>query len=351
MSILPSKYATQKAISITDNCFDLIRCMCAFTIFLGHFITHYQINNNILHTVAYIVRGVPVFFLLSGFFIANSLEHYDTITFIKKRLLRIFPALWLCVLFSLAIILATYETKPSAMELTIYLITRLSFFQFYTGEWLREYGVGSPNGALWTITVTIQFYIFALLTVRILKRLKLRSWIIMILTGIVIDNVIYHLKSLFPASIFKLLQCNIISFLWIFLLGMMLYYHKDEIIPALIRIRIPLVVMYLLWYFIAPDGIKDLFTGVRFNIITTLLLLLMTTAIGFSFICRLKKDLSYSFFLYHMVIINIFYHSITKTFFNRMHAVMVFAAIAVITILVAYISSMLSEKITHRLTK
>ena len=322
-----------------------MRWFCAIAIFLGHFITNFGINNEVLHTLAYIVRGVPVFFLISGIFIVSSLERYDLKTFFKKRFLRIFPELWLCVSLSLVIILLTYKEAYTIKDIAVYIATRFTFFQFYTGSWLRNYGVSTPNGALWTITVNIQFYAIVYFLYSFLKNKRIRTFVVLILAGMSIDLLIYKLKDHLPDTVFKLLQCNIISFLWIFIFGMMLYFHKDTLIKKIASIRIPLILAYILWYFLVPEGFKELFRGVRYNVITTLLLLLVATAIGFSFKFRLKKDLSYGFFLYHMVVLNIFYHSYVKTFSSPMQAILVFVAIAVITVILAFIS----DKITHRL--
>ena len=99
-------------VNVNDNCFDLIRLICTFTVFFGHFLTHFAVDNELLHEIAYFVRGVPVFFFLSGLFIARSLERYQTKDFLKRRVIRIFPELWVCVLFNLVIILISLGQKP-----------------------------------------------------------------------------------------------------------------------------------------------------------------------------------------------------------------------------------------------
>lgn len=50
-------------IQISDNCFDVIRWICAITVFLGHFLVHFNVpSSSILHNVAFFIHGVPVFF-------------------------------------------------------------------------------------------------------------------------------------------------------------------------------------------------------------------------------------------------------------------------------------------------
>lgn len=98
-------FNSQVEVNINENCFDIIRMICALTVFLGHFITHFSISNEVLYRIAYLIRGVPVFFFLSGLFTARSLERYQTKEYIKKRIFRIFPELWVCVILNLLIIL------------------------------------------------------------------------------------------------------------------------------------------------------------------------------------------------------------------------------------------------------
>lgn len=163
-------------VNFEDNSFDIIRIVCAFIIFFGHFITHFGVESPIAYYVAYFIRGVPVFFCISGFLVAKGLESYSTKKFLVKRFFRIYPVLWVCVIINLLLILSVYSVKPSFKDLFIYLITQLSIGQFYTGDWLRGYGVGVPNGALWTITTDVQFYLIAILIVKLLKDKPLKVW-------------------------------------------------------------------------------------------------------------------------------------------------------------------------------
>ena len=190
----------------------------------------------------------------------------------------------------------------------------MTAFQFYTGSWLRGYGVGVPNGALWTITVDIQFYIVAIFLSKWLRDKKIRTWSIVIAITMLIDLLLEKDKGLYPEIGYKLLQCNLIPFIWIFLIGMCVYYNRDRIIPTMIRIKWGLVAIYVIWQYVVPNTIVKIFGGIRYNVITTLILLLMITGIGFSFKKRLDQDYSYSFYLYHMVVINFVINNICKEF-------------------------------------
>ena len=300
-------------VHLNRNCFDIIRCLCTFTVFLGHFITHFKVESSVLHEIAYCVRGVPVFFFLSGLFISCSLEKYSTKQYLLKRFVRIYPELWVCVLLNLGLIFLS-GVRCGVRDLLIYLGTQLTAFQFYTGAWLREYGVGVPNGALWTITVDIQFYLIVIPLAKMLNGRRLRTWIASLAGLMTLD---WALEAFFIKGgtlIYKLLQCNIIPFLWIFLSGMLIHRYADTLIPRLVKLRAVFLVLYIIWQYAAPAHIKQCFEGIRYNIVTTALLLCLVASFGFSAKYRIRRECSYSFYLYHMVVIGWIIQTMTRSF-------------------------------------
>lgn len=258
------------------------------------------------------MRGVPVFFFLSGLFIARSLERYNTAEFLKRRVIRIFLELWVCVISNLVIILITYEGRHTFKDIIIYLATQMTAFQFYTGKWLREYGVGVPNGALWTITADIQFYIVAIFLAKWLKERKIYTWGVII--GLIMILDLRWKRSRDYIQKLDINYYNAIWFLWIFLLGMCFYYNRDRLIPVFTKLKWLFVALYLIWQFVVPSPIVKVFGGVRYNVVTTILMLFMFTGIGFSFNRRFRQDYSYSYYLYHMVVINFMINNMVRTF-------------------------------------
>lgn len=324
--------------NINDNCFDIIRLFCTFTVFFGHFLTHFAVDSNLMYHIAYFIRGVPMFFFLSGLFIARSLERYSTKEYLKRRAIRIFPELWVCVLANLVIILFSMDGGYTAKDIMVYIGTQMTVFQFYTGEWLREYGVGVPNGALWTITVDIQFYILAIFLGKWMKEKKIGTWSIVILLLMILDIALERGKELYPEIVYKLLQCSIIPFLWIFLFGMCLYYNRNYLIPITMKISWISITAYLIWQYVVPDTIVRVFDGVRYNIITTSLMVTMFTGIGFLFKKRMIHDYSYSFYLYHMVVINYIINNMYKTFSSKLQFVLTLIMSVIIIGFFAYLS-------------
>ena len=84
----------------------------------------------------------------------------------------------------------------------------------------------------------------------------------------------------------------------------MTYCHKDRLIACFVRWRWGILVLYLVWSFL-PVSVTGLFEGVRYNIVTTTLWMMLVMGMGFGWgKHRLKREHSYGFYLYHMVVIN-----------------------------------------------
>lgn len=332
------------SIDINDNSFDIIRAFCTYIVFFGHFITHFEVESPVLIFIAYIVRAVPVFFLFSGFFTASSIERYSAKEFYVRRFFRIYPAMWLCIIINTIIILITYSSFPTFKDFLIYVGSQFTVGQFYTGDWLRGYGVGVPNGALWTISSDIQFYIIAIFIAKIMKNKSLKVWIITIGSFAMISLGLGQCEVLIPDIIYKIIMVVIVPYMYIFLFGMMVYYHKDKIIPFLANKWILISGIYITWSFM-PNNITKYFQGVRYNIITTLLLMCLVISLGYAFgKHRSKNDYTYGFYLYHMVVINFIYHM----FIKKIDQTWMFIILLIISSLVIFTMGFLSQKFVDK---
>lgn len=333
-----------KTVNVEVNNFDYIRIIIATVILLGHFLGHFRIDNPIIYKIAYIVRGVPLFFCLSGFLVARSVERYPLKEFWMRRFFRIFPALWVCVLLNLMIIIFGAGFYPTIKEIILYLVTQLTVFHFYTGSWLSQYGVGVPNGALWTITVDIQFYILVYWFAKRLKDASVKTWMLLLSFLAILAIVLEKFNTLYPEFIYKLLSVSILPFLYIFLFGMMVYYKRDIIIPNLTKYCFPIVALYIVWNFI-PSHLIIMFEGVRYNVITTFLLMIALFALAYSGTGkRLKVDYSYAFYLYHMVVLNAIHHFYISRLENNLFAVLIFLITTILTSVFAFLSVHIIDK-------
>ena len=145
-----------------NNNFDLIRLIAAFQVLLWHGAVHLKVFDSLFVFLSLIFQfpGVPIFFTISGFLISYSLErnNFDLKKYFKNRSLRIFPALWVCTIFT-AILLFLFGKMTVLKDEISWFLAQISFFQFYSSPSLKSWGVGHPNGSLWSIAIELQFYL------------------------------------------------------------------------------------------------------------------------------------------------------------------------------------------------
>ena len=147
-----------------ENNFDLIRLFAAIQVVIGHTISHLELDFPILGKFLGPFPGVLIFFVISGFLITASFDRNknNLKKYFKNRCLRIFPALWVST-FILILIMMFFGHVHSEnifdLSFVSWIFGQISVFQFYTPDLLRDFGCGSPNGSLWTISVEFSFYL------------------------------------------------------------------------------------------------------------------------------------------------------------------------------------------------
>ena len=113
--------------------------------------------------------GVDLFFVISGYVITKSiLKQYNVgkfsfIEFYLKRIKRIFPALLIVLIFSLAassVILLTADSKKFAESLIASLGFVSNFYFWITGGYFFIENELKPLLHLWSLSVEEQFYLF-----------------------------------------------------------------------------------------------------------------------------------------------------------------------------------------------
>ena len=117
--------------------------------------------------------GVEIFFVISGFVIANSANGASPIRFAKSRALRLYPAVWICATFTLCAWVLVDGVSPLRLIDEIARSTTL----WITGPWI--------DGVYWSLAVEMVFYavIFTLLAAGRFARLSLIAWGLLALSG------------------------------------------------------------------------------------------------------------------------------------------------------------------------
>ena len=158
------------------NNFDLLRILFAWFVIVSH---SYVLNGNgptdplfemTQQTFLFSFIGVKGFFIISGYLIFKSMVVSTSIfEYLVKRVLRIFPALAVVLLVTLA---AVYFIYPSNIppfftnkEVYAYFLGNVILFKphFFISGIFSGLPSSAINGSLWTIEYEFFFYLFILL--------------------------------------------------------------------------------------------------------------------------------------------------------------------------------------------
>ena len=171
-----------------NNNFDFIRFIAACSVFVSHAILLGGLKEPVLiQGVVLGGLGVLVFFSVSGFLVARSWErHPRLVAFMGKRILRIFPGLFVCTVFTVFLIgplftgmsLFAYLGAPNTMNYfdTLYLV---SFSPSYLPG-VNFYGSlpFTVNASLWTLKYEMLAYSGLALTAMIWATRRRRGVIV-----------------------------------------------------------------------------------------------------------------------------------------------------------------------------
>ncbi|MCI7178861.1 MAG: acyltransferase [Bacteroidales bacterium] len=292
-----------ETIDFKRNSLNLFRLLAALQVVWGHARAHLQIDNiPLLGDFIGFFSGVPIFFTLSGFLIWKSIGRSISFgDYAKKRFWRIYPELWVAVAVEIIVLLVLYQQPIDWAQLGLFTIGQATIFQFWTPDFLRGYGCGTPNGALWTITVLIQFYIIAYFLYTWLNKRNLYVWGVVIVATVTIGWLTPEIEKVLPKLFSMVYGVSLIPYLWMFVSAAFVAEYYDRIIPFLKRNWCYfLVLAYLMRYIIhwdIPIGMYNLWGTV----------LLFCFLIGFSYSfprLNIKTDISYGLYIYHMTIVN-----------------------------------------------
>lgn len=168
---------------------------------------------------------------------------------------------------------------------------------------LRGYGVGTPNGTLWTIGTMIQFYAFAWFFYILMRHRRMSTWIVGFFVAFAISRLgEYVTHNLVSREIIgKLYGQTFIKYFWLFYIGMFVAEFKNILLPLLQKYCGVFLIMAFFFFWTGWDlcaGYQLLWS-----------LFLGVGLIGFAYKfpkLSVKPDISYGLFLYHMTVVNVF---------------------------------------------
>lgn len=210
------------------NCIDIVRGIAMISIVLGH------LGNPILNRVVFTYH-LPVFFLISGYFLRDNSSYKDFI--IKKIKTLIVPYIFSCflVICSAVIINLLFENGFETKRL----IKKWIFASFYgAGDNYTEPFTIVAIGALWFLLATF----WGIITLRALLECKWQMRLLVVIALTIIGYVTARLLFWFPFSI----QSGCCALFYMYL-GYILRRIKEE--KILTEISIEIKTVFLIFVF------------------------------------------------------------------------------------------------------
>lgn len=310
------------------NNFDLLRLFAALQVAVVHGYEHFQLQGQnvvadfIVQKILVYFPGVPIFFAMSGFLIFSSFDRRkDLRVYSVNRFLRLYPGLWVSFLLTFSILFffrfITFSNLFSGGILS-WIAGQVSFFHFFTPGALRGYGLGNPNGSLWTIVVEIQYYALVPVLHYLFRKLR-PNWnifLLILISGSLIANIIFGATVESGSTVGKLIGVTLLPYLFYFLLGAMVYLNYERL-SRFVENRVLMAGACYFFFYIIVSLIANLYyPGYwvnTFGFINSLLLTWFVFALAFSNMelshkLLLENDLSYGLYIYHGIVLNFFLH-------------------------------------------
>ena len=331
-----------------ENNFDAVRLFAAMQVMVCHGINHLQITSlsGVVDVFSFFFFFI-MFFVISGFLITSSLlrniKRKGGIQYIRNRCLRIFPALWVSFILLLLLMLILGVIGVDNLfdaRFWAWIIGQITLFQYYTPDCLRDFGVGTPNGSLWTIPVEFEFYILLPFVFLCFKRISIQIKFMLLFVVSVLCNLTWALNNE-DTMIDKLIGVSVVPYLYAFLFGGLLYLNWD-------RLRTFITGKFVFWlaiymaFCLLLNAYPGYSIGSLSTLVANLLLGLVTISAALSPVNVGKylrgNDISYGMYIYHMLVINTFVE------LNLVGTIMDLLCVSIVTIIISVFSWRFIEK-------
>ena len=329
-----------------DNNLDLIRLLAALQVAILHSWEYIlpDYSKNIFLSFISIFPGVPIFFFISGMLISKSFERSPSLfSYTKNRILRLYPALFLCVSINILLIYSTgYFEKINADvgDIFILFIAKSSILQIYNPDFMRLFGDGVLNGSLWTIFVELQFYfLIPFIYMILVKNHKVNNFILTSLILLFIGFNYLLTSNQGGTVLWKLFRVSFLPWFYMFLFG--IFVQKNfETLSKLLN-KISLIYIFAVYIFLAfvfsylGYAPSNHISPVLFFVLS---LLIVSFAYSKGRITSYYKtifkgnDFSYGIYLWHMVFVNHF------LYYNLMNNHLYLVIISVLYFSTAFVS-------------
>ena len=277
------------------NNFHLMRLIAACVVIYGHSqaITSHGPNDFFLDYFGFRFAGgvaVAFFFVISGFLVTASAFRNSLYKYAISRVLRIYPALVVCLLISVLIVgpILTTSNNYWSFDTAHYFFINLS--GFHTDYFLPGVFDSNPakgfNGVLWTIALELKLYLFTSILI-VFPLFKKRRYFNFLFFSFLIFGYITHFYS-------EIFNPDHIEFVVLYLLGAFVYVNKDEI-----EINSPIMLLLLIIGVILHKQDKFIYI---YPILVTYIVFMIAYVPKFKFLELYKNDYSYGVYLYGWIV-------------------------------------------------
>lgn len=343
-----------------ENSLDALRLFAASQVAISHACDFMMpgINSWIFKLIE-LFPGVPIFFFVSGLLISKSYESTPLVKeYAKNRILRLYPALIVCVAINIIMVASTdyFDSRDvSLTDLFLLFAAKSSFLQFYNPDFMRNFGDGVLNGSLWTICVELQFYIVTPLMYWLFagpeKKLRNSVLIILICVFFAANQFLTYSLAEHSSSIWlKLFRVSFIPWFYMFLAGILFQRNFSIIakylskVPALAILSAYVLIAYVLVYKMGFQS-GNYISPILFALIIFVILRLAYVAPAKVNNILKGNDISYGIYIWHMPVVNQFLYFGHQGTYNDI------ALATIISIILAALSWVFIEKPALKLKK
>lgn len=290
-----------------ENNLEWLRLIFAIQVVLGHAAEHLN-----LKIPAFIRHfpGVPAFFFVSGFLIYASYLNAPGRRYIENRFLRLYPALAFVTLGGIAVALVAHGWRDLIVHFstfTVWFLSQTTLGQAYNPALFRDIGVGVINGSLWTLTTEILFYCSVPLIVWMERKFRFTLPMLLLLSFAVYlfgprlgHQVVYRGRT-----VYDVVALTPIVWGWMFGFGILGFKHFGMLQRSLKYLVIAVVPLALMVY-AGKDGPFLSTATNRLGLLYFISYVAMVLWFAFATpFVRLKFDLSYGIYVWHMPVINL----------------------------------------------
>jgi peptidoglycan/LPS O-acetylase OafA/YrhL len=318
------------------NNFDLIRLLAALQVAIIHASGALKLTGFLAHSLVGALGrfpGVPIFFVTSGFLISKSYENCHSLSeYCRNRCLRIFPALWVCLVVTVGVMLVAGVNAIGMISTRNWLLwwaAQMTFPQYYTPEFQWPPG-GLINRSLWTIPVELEFYALVPALYTLFKLHQRRGNIPLVLllaASVALYLYLQHVLQLPSSSaFFRYLNVTVAPYLWMFLTGVLIQRNWNTLAPMLTERAHRWLLGYLLLCLAAkPLGLSlggNLSPPIAFFPLAGLVISAATSAPGLADRLLRHQDISYGLYIYHLLVVNLVVRfGVVGTVFSIVYAI------------------------------